>query len=90
MTNDKPIRLDVLRAKQRPPDVVFTVEFWRIGEKWWHEPYSLASCVGELPPVEIRMVAHAIADDANHLWDSSGSHRPPRRKVVKQRRGRRR
>lgn len=83
----KPIRLDVLRAKQRPPDVVFTVEFWRLHDgKWWHEPYSVASCIGKLEPSVLRMLGHAIFDDGRTLWCESGSPIPPKRKAVKVRR----
>lgn len=84
------VNLEVLRAKQRPPDAVFTVEFWRLTDtRWWHEAYSLRVLGGKLGPKDMRMFAHAIVDDGNDLWDQSGAHRPPKRKVVKRRRGRR-
>ncbi len=89
--SNKIVRLDVLRAQQeRPADVVFTVEFWRLpGERWWRDPYALMGRIGALTPKQIRTVAHALADDVNHLWDTSGSPRPPKRKAVKRRKGRR-
>ena len=87
---DKIVRLDVMRAKERPADFVFVVELWLVGDRLWHDPYALTVRPGKPTPQELLIVAHALMDDANHLWDTSGSHRPPKRKAVKRRRKHRR
>ena len=86
----KVVRLDVMRAMARPADVRFEVEFWRLEDgRWWCAPYALTSQVGPLSPKDVRMFGHAVVDDGNNLWDQGGAPRPPKRKAVKRRRGRR-
>jgi hypothetical protein len=85
-----PIRLDVLRAQQRPADVVFTVQLWRLDEgRWWHDPYTVTSRIGKLPPSDLRLLGHAIYSDGRTLWCEAGSPIQPKRKRVKARRRRR-
>lgn len=90
MTTPKIVHLEVHKATQHPPDVVFEVRFWSLsGTRWWHEPYSLTVRGGQPPPDVLRMLGHAIVEDGNKVWDLGGSPRPPKRKVVKKRSGRR-
>lgn len=91
MIPTKIVNLEVHKATQRDPDVVFEVRFWRLqGTRWWHEPYSLTCKGGQPEPSTLRMLGHAIVDDGQSVWDLGGAPRPPKRKVVKARRGRRR
>ena len=81
------VRLDVLRAKMRPPDVVFTVDLWRIdGRRWWHDPYTVVSSIGPLAPSDLRMLGHAVYSDGRALWCEGGSPISPARKRIKARR----
>lgn len=91
MSDLKVVNLVAERAmRTRPADFVFEVRFWRLSDaRFWHEAYSLASSVGQPSPKDFRIIAHGLMDDANHVWDLGGSARPPKRKVVKRRRGRR-
>lgn len=93
----KVVHLDVLRAKQeRGPDVTFTVDFYILkGRRLWHEPYELMfrNLTHQRSDMSLprlyRTIAHALAEDANVLWDEGGAGRPRPAKKVKTRKRRR-